>query len=333
MMQGQGFGVITYYCHEKGHLTVCPDPEAAFDRVIWIDMLNPTSEDEARVERQMGFNVPTREDMQEIEMSSRAYDEAGALFLTAPVLATSLQDETTSGPVTFVLAGDRMVTIRYHTPYSFVSYAESAARQGQGCGTGQAVLIGLLEMIVDRLADILEAQGRVQAEISKAIFVPKRSAKTDVKLSEVLLRIGASEELNGLAGESLSAIQRLSGFLAVHASPKPASKTPAQDKVRLKTLLRDLQSLQDYAGAQKQKLVFLLDATLGMINIQQSDIIKVFSVVAFVFLPPTLIASVYGMNFQFMPELSWPYGYPMAIGLMVLSAILPYLYFKRKGWM
>ena len=203
----------------------------------------------------------------------------------------------------------------------------------QGCASGQAVLIGLLETIVDRLADILEAQSRVQTDISKAVFVPKRNTKTDSKLSNILLRIGASEELNGMAWESLVAIQRLSGFLTVRVVPKMATKGSAQDKARLKTLLRDITSLQDYAGTQKQKLVFLLDATLGMINIQQSDTIKVFSVVAFVFLPPTLIASIYGMNFEFMPELHWPFGYPMALGAMVLSAIVPYLYFKRKGWM
>jgi magnesium transporter len=325
--------MIRYYCYEAGHLAPCVEPEASFERVVWIDMISPSLEDEVLIERLMGFNVPTHEDMQEIEMSSRTYDEAGVLFLTAPVLATSRDEKTVSAPVSFVLAGNRLVTVRYHEPHSFVRFVESAARQVQGCSTGQAVLIGLLETIVDRLADILEGQGRVQADISTAVFVPKRSSKTGAKLSDVLLRIGASEETNGMAGESLVAIQRLSGFLTARAVPKQASKAGTQDKVRLKTLLRDIASLQDYAGTQKQKLVFLLDATLGMINIQQSDIIKVFSVVAFVFLPPTLIASIYGMNFHFMPELDWPWGYPLAIGLMVLSAILPYAYFKRKGWM
>lgn len=296
-------------------------------------MVSPSPEDEKLVERLIGFNVPTREDMQEIEMSSRAYDEAGILFLTAPVLATSKTEKTISEPVTFVVAGKRLVTVRYHEPHSFVRFVDTAARQAMGCNTGQAVLIGLLETIVDRLADILEAHGRVQTDISKAIFVPKRTSQTGSKLSDVLLRIGESEEVNGMAGESLVAIQRLSGFLTVRAAPKAATKGAAQDKARLKTLLRDISSLQDYAGTQKQKLVFLLDATLGMISIQQSDIIKVFSVVAFVFLPPTLIASIYGMNFQFMPELAWPWGYPMALGFMVISAVVPYWLFKRRGWM
>ena len=325
--------MIRYYCNEGGHLALCANPETEFDRVVWIDMLSPSPSDEALVEGLMGFNVPTREDMQEIEMSSRAYDEAGVMFLTAPVLATSKTEKTVSEPVTFVVAGNRLVTVRYHEPHSFVRFVDTAARQVQGCSTGQAVLIGLLETIVDRLADILEAQGRVQTDISKAVFVPKRTAKTGAKLSSVLLRIGASEELNGMAGESLVAIQRLSGFLTARTAQKTTAKVAAQDKARLKTLLRDISSLQDYAGTQKQKLVFLLDATLGMINIQQSDIIKVFSVVAFVFLPPTLIASIYGMNFRFMPELDWPLGYPMALGAMVLSAIVPYLLFKRRGWM
>ena len=321
--------MIRYFCAEAGHLVPCVDPVASFERMVWIDLVNPTAEDEALVERLVGVNIPTRDDMQEIEMSSRAYDEAGVLFLTAPVLATSLTEKTVSGPVSFVLVGNRLVTVRYHEPHSFVRFAETVARQVAGCSTGQAVLIGLLETIVDRLADILEGQGRTQAAISQEIFVQKRVAKKGANLSDVLLKIGAAEDLNGMTGESLAAMQRLSGFLTARAEPKGK----AQDKVRLKTLLRDIASLQDYAGTQKQKLVFLLDATLGMINIQQSDIIKVFSVVAFVFLPPTLIASIYGMNFKFMPELDWHWGYPAAVGAMVLSAILPYLYFKRKGWM
>lgn len=325
--------MIRYYCNEGGHLAPSANPETEFEKVVWIDMLNPSPADEALVEGLMGFNVPTREDMQEIEMSSRAYDEAGVLFLTAPVLATSKTEKTVSEPVTFVVADNRLVTVRYHEPHSFVRFVETAARQMLGCSTGQAVLIGLLETVVDRLADILEAQSRVQTDISKAVFVPKRSSQTGTRLSNVLLRIGASEEINGMAGESLVAIQRLSGFLTVRTAPKTASKVAAQDKARLKTLLRDISSLQDYAGTQKQKLVFLLDATLGMINIQQSDIIKVFSVVAFVFLPPTLIASIYGMNFDVMPELKWLWGYPAALAAMVVSAIVPYLLFKRRGWM
>ena len=325
--------MIRYFCAEAGHLVPCLDPVADFARVVWIDLVHPSSADEALVEKLVGVNVPTRDDMQEIEMSSRTYDEAGVLFLTAPVLATSKTEKTVSGPISFVLAGNRLVTVRYHEPHSFVRFAETAARQVPGCSTGQAVLIGLLETIVDRLADILEGQGRTQAAISQAIFVPNRRGKADAKLSDVLLQIGAAEDLNGIAGESLAAVQRLAGFLTARAEPKVAGKALAHDKTRLKTLLRDVASLQDYAGAHKQKLTFLLDATLGMINIQQSDIIKVFSVVAFVFLPPTLIASIYGMNFKYMPELDWHWGYPAAIGAMVLSAILPYLYFKRKGWM
>lgn len=325
--------MIVYYCTDKGHLSPCDDGPGQIDSVVWIDLVNPTPQDEAMIEGLLGVNVPTHDDMQEIEMSSRTYDEAGVLFLTAPVLATSRDEKTVSGPVSFVLAGHRLVTVRYHQPHSFVRFVESSARQGQGCGTGQAVLIGLLEVIVDRLADILEGQGRSQASISQSIFVDKRRSKTDKSLSDILLQIGSAEDLNGMAGESLAAMQRVAGFLSARAVPKSAGKDILHDKVRLKTLLRDISSLQDYGGAQKQKLTFLLDATLGMINIQQSDIIKVFSVVAFVFLPPTLIASIYGMNFVHMPELAWPWGYPVALGAMVISAIMPYLYFKRKGWM
>ena len=190
--------MIRYFCAEAGHLVPCVDPVASVERVVWIDLVHPTTEDEALVERLVGVNVPTRDDMQEIEMSSRTYDEAGVLFLTAPVLATSLADKTVSGPVSFVLVGNRLVTVRYHEPHSFVRFAETAGRQAPGCSTGQAVLTGLLETIVDRLADILEGQGRAQAAISQSIFVQNRRVKTDAKLSDVLLQIGAAESLQEL---------------------------------------------------------------------------------------------------------------------------------------
>ena len=147
----------------------------------------------------------------------------------------------------------------------------------------------------------------------------------------MLLRaIGREGEITSKARESAHSLGRLLTFL-IHAANERKEVKPLQARIR--TAARDVTSLTDHATFLSGKIVFLLDATLGSINIQQNDIIKIFSVAAVVFLPPTLIASIYGMNFRHMPELEWWYAYPLALALMVVAAIVPYLYFKRRGWL
>lgn len=307
------------------------DALAAVRDAVWIDMLNPTPEEERAVEAAVGIDVPTREDMAEIETSSRLYAEEQALFLTASILAQAREEGADLAPVTFVLVGDWLVTIRYHQPRAFALFAESAQRQDLGCAHGPGVLLALLETVVDRMADILEAETPKLDALSRAIFEAHRPGGKGDRLAVVLQRIGRAEELNGRVTESQSSIGRLLGFLAAARADRAGAR--AIDGGRLKILQRDLRSLVDYAAAHDKKIAFLLDATLGVINIRQSDIIKIFSVVAFVFLPPTLIASIYGMNFEVMPELRQWWGYPAALVAMVVSAVLPYLLFRRKGWL
>jgi magnesium transporter len=196
---------------------------------------------------------------------------------------------------------------------------------------GAAILIGLLEVIVDRLADFIE---RIQAEVeglSHSIFEIQGRAAARQRGFDVMLRaIGREGEITSKARESAYSFGRLLTFLA-HAVNERKEIKQLQSRVR--TAARDVTSLTDHATFLSGKIIFLLDATLGMINIQQNDIIKIFSVAAVVFLPPTLIASIYGMNFHYMPELDWRFSYPIALALMVLAAVLPYVYFKRKGWL
>jgi magnesium transporter len=297
---------------------------------IWIDLSCPTEAEEDAVEAALGIGIPTREDMQEIEVSSRIYREAGALFLTAQVVASHEGRETEIGPVTFVVLPTRLVTIHYHNPGSMKSFAEWAARHDTPLASGLAVLVALNEAVVDRLADILEGEARRHDALSKAIFAAHRPAGRTETLPAVLQRIGRAEDLNGKVNESLG---RLVGYLMVASDPSGSPVLGAAEKAEAHVLLEDIRSLREVAGVQAEKVRFLLDATLGVINIRQSDVIKIFSVVAFVFLPPTLIASIYGMNFKHMPELSWTWGYPLALGLMVLSALVPYMLFRWKKWL
>ena len=301
--------------------------------VVWIDMHNPEPAEERAVEAALGLDIPTREDMQEIEVSSRLYDERGALFLTAQVMASPKELAAEIGPVTFVLAKERLVTVRYHAPGSFAIFAERATKTPMGCMNGQSTLLALLETMVDRLADILEGEARKLDALTKAIFEAHRPDGKAATLSVVMQRIGRAEDLNGKVTESLSTIRRVVGFLSAPPGQAASAAIAGIDRTRLDVLMHDVHSLIETAQVQSRKILFQLDATLGVINIRQADIIKIFSVVAFVFLPPTLIASVYGMNFVHMPELAWEWGYPMAVGLMVLSAVIPWLVFRAKKWL
>ncbi|ETW13996.1 magnesium and cobalt transport protein CorA [Roseivivax marinus] len=301
--------------------------DAVSDEALWIDMIDPTGAEVDAVERLLGFSVPARADMEEIEVSSRLYLADGGAIMTAILPAHTETDDPEMSPVSFVLAKDRLVTIRYHEPRAFTTFPARAEREAPTLETAEGVLIALLEAVVDRLADILERAAQEIDGLSRRIF-QRDEAETDHE--KVLGAVGAKGELLSNIRDSLVTLDRLARFLG-HVAQGRGTANDLRD--RIKTLSRDVRSLLDHAGFLSQKITFLLDATLGMISIEQNAIIKIFSVVAVMFLPPTLIASVYGMNFQHMPELAWPLGYPIAVAAMMVSAILPYFYFKRRGWL
>ncbi len=205
-------------------------------------------------------------------------------------------------------------------------------------------MLGLLEAIIDRLADVLERVGNEIDGVSREVFRAKsanasqtgksrkgKAAEVTTDLQGLIEQIGRKGDLLTAARESLVSISRL---VAYHAALEAPVRKGAKDtRQRIKLLQRDAGSLGDHAQFLQDKINFLLDATLGLINLEQNQIIKIFTVASVAFLPPTLVASIYGMNFQSMPELNWAIGYPMALGVMVLSALLPFLFFKRKGWL
>lgn len=324
--------MIKAFVADNDRLRVVNDLLSDKERVVWIDLLRPTKEEEDSIEQLIGVGIPTREEMEEIEISSRLYAENGAYVMTATLPAQADGDRPEMLPVTFVLAGTRLVTVRYHEPRAFQTFPLRAEKADMGCTSGETILISLLEAIVDRLADVLERASRDVIDVSQDIFhsTEKKASKRDRDFQEILQRIGSKEDLVSKIQDSLLTLQRLSGFLANVVGKEINGKDV---RARVKTLSRDVISLSDHASFQTQKITFLLDATLGMINIQQNAIIKIVSVAAVVFLPPTLVASIYGMNFEIMPELKWFIGYPFALGLMVVSAVLPFWFFRRKGWL
>ncbi|CAH2603948.1 Magnesium transporter CorA family protein [Rhodovastum atsumiense] len=301
--------------------------------VAWIDLLRPTQDEEKFIARSLGIEIPTREEMQEIEPSSRLYIENGAMYLTANILVNADTDEPGSTAVTFILSGQRLITIRYAEPRPFVTFAAHITRQPGLCVSGPVALINLLDAIVDRIADILEKVGADVDGLSRHVF--RRDSKrgtrrrSEVEFEAVLRRIAHNQDLTAKARDSLVSLGRLLSFLALPGEAKQAKDL----RMRAKSLSRDVMSLTDHTGFVAGNINFLLETNMGMINIEQNAIIKIFSVAAVVFLPPTLVASIYGMNFEFMPELKWMLGYPLAIGLMIVSAVLPYLWFKHRGWL
>ena len=323
--------MLTIYEARSGELVPQSGHPRITDEATWIDLLNPTLEEEKKIERALKLDVPTREEQQEIEVSSRLYQEEGAYFMTATILVGTDTREPSSTPISFILAGQRLITVRYAEPRAFSIFLARAKRPDADFTNGSAVLVGLIDAIIHRSADFIE---RVQAEVSKlshSIFEMRGSSASRQRRFDALLKsIGREGEMTSLARESAYSLGRLLTFLYHAANERNDDKLVRE---RIRTAARDVNSLIDHATFLSGKIVFLLDATLGMISIQQNDIIKIVSVAAVVFLPPTLIASVYGMNFEHMPELEWYIGYPFALLLMVLSALLPYLYFRRRGWM
>lgn len=305
--------------------------EDELPRVLWLDLVSPTAAELQWVEQVLSIEMPSREEMREIETSSRLYEDRGALFMTMPMLLNADTEYPDTTSVTFVLAGHRLVTLRYAEPKPFRLYAAQALRHEGACSSGEHAFMGLIEAIVDRLADVLEQVSADLDLVSREVFVQdSRDAQRQARdFRRILARLGRNGDLIARVRESLVGMGRLLAFVQVAFKAK--DKKVMQG--RIKTASRDVLSLSDQASFLSNKVTFALDATLGMVQIEQNAIIKIFSVAAVVFLPPTLVASIYGMNFEYMPELSWLLGYPMALGLMVLSAILPYLYFKSRGWL
>jgi magnesium transporter len=315
----------------SGYTWVEHVPPASFpDGFIWADLYEPTTEEEKALEALLTVDVPTRDEMKEIETSNRLYEEGGAVYMTATVGSRLDSEKPESSPITFILANNRLITTRYADPTPVRRFMGHVVRSPAAYTSSATLLAGLLEAFTERIADVLEKVQMDLDAISLTIF-PRSTGEspTNRDLQAMIQKIGMSGDLISKSRESLVSFQRLLTYVQ-----QAVSVTLSKDQTgRFKSTLRDVQSLSDHAGFLGGKVQFLLDAVLGLINLEQNNIIKIFSVVAVMFLPPTLIASIYGMNFHFMPELDKHWGYPMALVAMVASAVVPYLYFRRRGWL
>ncbi len=334
--------MLAVYGTDKGCLIEHPTEisDGLLSTAVWIDMVEPSDAEETRVEAMLGIDIPTRGELAEIEASSRLYQEDGAAFMTANLIRRGDDDRPESSPVTFIIKGNQLVTIRYHHPQAFPVYVKQAMKPQATTMTSWGVYVSLLEAVIDRAADHLERVGVIIDDTSKQVFdtsfvrIEKMGKRRRPKNLELLLgKVGEEGDFTSKMRESLVSINRMTAFMQAIMDQMKLTKDVKENKARLKVVQRDIVSLSDHAGFLTSKISFLLDAVLGMISIEQNGIIKIFSIASVVFLPPTLVASMYGMNFHDMPELGWHFGYPYALILMVLSALLPLYYFRRKGWL
>ncbi|MFL6726527.1 MAG: magnesium transporter CorA family protein [Sphingomicrobium sp.] len=302
------------------------------DTATWVDLEEPTVEEEALVERCIRMDVPTESEMAEIEPSSRLYERDGALYMTVSVLFGVQDGDPRTAPISFVLTDNRLVTVRYATPKPLRAFAEHARRDPTLVKDAPTALVRMLDSIIDRLADELENVSADIEETSARIFhknVDERRIPA-ARLTALLTRIGRTQTLlTKIRYSAVSTIRMLSFLSGANRFHEAAQ---SETRHHLTSLSADATSLSEHASFLSDNVTFLLDASLGLISIEQNAAMKLFSWAAVVFLPPTLIAGIYGMNFHHFPELGWRFGYPMALVLMLASAIGPYVYFKRRGW-
>jgi magnesium transporter len=321
--------MIIFHCLENGALVrrVAENLQTLPANVLWADLLSPDSEEERFIETALGLDIPTREELAEIEDSSRFYDEDEAIFMTTTVVMGIADRRPENAQVTFVLTKRCLVTVRYTELSAFRQFEAKSSRQPSTFSSSHRIFLALADAVVDRIADVLESVQVELQTLSKCIFDERKEQRTD--LQQIIQQLGQNRSLLSQLGESLFSSTRLLAFYRLHANE------PRQGVAKglLKALERDVRSLGEHQARLLGDIAFLLDATLGLINIEQNAIIKVFSIAAVLFLPPTLVGTVYGMNFDHMPELGWPFGYPMALAMMIVSAIIPYAWFKFRDWL
>jgi magnesium transporter len=304
--------------------------EAIPANAIWIDLNQPTVEEDRKVQDFVGAAVPTRADPDYTEPLETAYAENGVRYMHASVLSEPEDTPDITG-VTFVMTAAVLITVRYEPASSFELFGRKLCHWAPRALVPEAIAVGLINTLLNASARALSEAGQQLEQIGSAVFrVKDNHSERNRIYSNTLDALARVEEKISNLRESLVTIERLLLFLLAEEQAGDVSRAV---RAMTRAALRDLKSLEEDASFKAQKIQFLLDATLGLINLAQNDIIKLFSVLAVIFMPPTVIASIYGMNFKEMPELQWHFGYPFAIILMICAAIVPYLLFRWKKWL
>ena len=288
--------------------------------IIWIDMISPSIEEVKTVESIFNIKFPTKQESEEIELSSRYWEEDNRIEINSYFLINADSAAAFNETVSFILQDDLLISIRYKNLESFNTFIRKLLNSPKEFKNGYSVFCEIIDIRIDADADIIENLSKEIAKIRKHVFTDY--ANDD---EEILERISSFEDLNMKIRENLTDKQRILSTLL-------KSSKYSDDKNIIPIMLKDIKSLIEYTNFNFERLDYLQNIFIGVLNIEQNKVIKIFTIVNVIFLPPTLIASIYGMNFDILPELHWEYGYLFSVGLMILSSVTPILIFKKNGW-
>jgi magnesium transporter len=298
---------------------------------VWVDLWNPTQEEIDQACRDYHLDIPPRDQLEEIEFSSRLQYEDGVFTISLPVTPHYHGEKDITSPVGFVLTKDILVTVRFARLHTFESISARVKRRPR---SAPDIFLVIMEALIDYSADRLEEMRNEATGVSGRIFQKQMQnsyrnvTRTNRMLRQLLVELGDLGERLSHVRDTLLVLQRGLPFISEHGDGwmEPAVKA------RLKMAARDVQSLNEYEVHLTDKIQFLLDAALGFINIEQNDLFKVLTIASVIGIPPTFVASMYGMNFHDMPEYSWHWGYEWGLGLIVISVVIPLVWFKKRGW-
>ncbi len=312
------------------------ESDAPLFEAVWIDLCQPQAEEASAMRAALGVEVPALADMEEIEISNRFYHEGGIDYMTVILPGAQPDGGQATGPVTFILTPAQMVTVRHHTPPPFETFPTRADRSSTGCGSHLRLFLGLVEEIVARLADLIEGTGRELDATVKMVLSGSGGTLQQDELEAALRSVGGQGEALARVRLGLLTLERMLGVFTLWIGDKGAGEL----KGHIKSLTRDIDALEVHADFLSGRVGLATDTTLGVIGLSQNAIAleqnatsRTLSVVAVLFLPPTLIASIFGMNFAWMPAVAWAGGFPLAMVLMVASAAGTWAYCRWQGWL
>lgn len=288
--------------------------------IIWIDMQSPSRDEIIYVEENFSIIFPTKQESEEIEISSRYWEEDDKIEINSYFLVAT-QGISKNETVSFILRDDLLISIRYMDLKTFNEISRKFYASTKLFADGSDILNNILDVRIDADADTIEDLSRDVTRIRKLVFTDYKNED-----EEILETISHYEDLNMKIRENLTDKQRILTSLLKSTNYKQSLKDETQ------IMLKDIKSLIEYTQFNFERLEYLQNIFLGVLSIEQNKVIKMFTIVNVIFLPPTLIASIYGMNFDILPELHWEYGYIFSIALMIVSAVLPIYIFKKKGW-
>jgi magnesium transporter len=318
--------VIRYYLKGGKRLDVMNDisilkNDAQLQNVIWLDMLTPTISEVRAIEKLFNMEFPTKQESEEIEISSRYWEEGNRIEINSYFLVNN-DENPYNETVSFMLQDKLLISIRYKTLKSFDEFTGKLLVSHKDLKDGFDIFTKIIDIRIDADADTIEGLAREITKVRRQVFADTVNEEDE----EILEKISVFEDLNMKIRENVTDKQRILTSLL------KSSKFPEILKNEITIMLKDVRSLIEHTDFNFERLDYLQNIFLGTLSIEQNKVIKIFTIVNVIFLPPTLIASIYGMNFKIMPELSWQYGYALSIVLMILSAVTPILVFKKKGW-